>query len=364
MTHPQVQRPSHGVKLRASWGAAVSDAIEAHEADLQSLRQPGKWQSLRTGDELAPFTVRLHKTEDDPDGQWEIYLPPGCCNVGGTCEPLNPPARDFSGHEDDDPSWRALGKITFSSFTYASQTASGNGELITHDAVVEIHVKPSAKVYGVDRIDNPARRIVWASVRDDAYLNYAVAHTPLAYENFRYRDTPGDVFEADVAKITATRYRESVGGAYQFGDWSFSVSPLRTSAVDVAVPPGTGVSGFDLVWVLASTTPSEINKLHPGGLMLDVKNVLCVRQTASAAGFTLMGDSVTDVLGASTVYARIGSTLRYGDDHNIVEVLKDPEGVDVPSPDVVWLRLYDLAYNTVTADHRPQSLVNLQLFHA
>ena len=73
---------------------------------------------------------------------------------------------------------------------------------------------------------------------------------------------------------------------------------------------------------------------------------------------------MTDVLDAETVYARIGTSLLYGSPRNIVEVLKDPEGVNVPSPDVVWLHLYDLKRNTVTADHRPQSLVNLQLFHA
>ena len=313
---------------------------------------------------LAPFTVRLHKTEGDEDGQWEIYLPPGCCNVGGTCEPLNPPAGDTSGHEGDDPSWRSLGKIAFSWFEIASQTASGSGYDITHEAVVEIHAKPSAKVDGVDRIDNPARRLVWASVRDDVGLEHAVGLTPQGYENRRYRDTPGDVFEADVARITARQYREIVNGAYQFGDWAFSVTPLRASPIDVAVPQGTGVSGFDLVWVLAAKPPAAVSPLHPGGLVLDVKNVLCVRQNVSAAGFTLTGDSMTDVLDAETVYARIGTSLLYGSPSNIVEVLKDPEGVNVPSPDVVWLHLYDLKHNTVTADHRPQSLVNLQLFHA
>ena len=29
--------------------------------------------------EVAPFTVRYHA------GQWEIYLPDGFCNYGGTC---------------------------------------------------------------------------------------------------------------------------------------------------------------------------------------------------------------------------------------------------------------------------------------
>ena len=58
------------------------------------------------------------------------------------------------------------------------------------------------------------------------------------------------------------------------------------------------------------------------------------------------------------------SPVSIGDGAGIVQVLKDPSGVSVSSPYVVWLHLYDIFLNTVTADHRAQSLVNLQLFHA
>lgn len=360
----EIDTPSAGDKMRASWGTSITRAVNAHEVELQSLRQPGKWQSLRVEDAetLAPFAVRLHKTEDDPDGLWEIYLPPGCCNVGGACEPLNPPASGTTGHEGDDPAWRSLGKLDF------GWMDAGSGTDQIARGVVEIHVKTSAKEDGVDHADSPARRLVWACVRDGNYHEYIIAH-PAGSARFKYRDTAGDSFSCDVASITAKRHREIVDGVWQNGEWGYTVAQLRTSPVDLALPAGTGVSGFDLVWVLAATEQSQASSLYPGGLKLEVKKLLCLRQAASAAGITITGDTMTDVCGAGsetvpgTVYARIDVT-DLGDGAGIVQVLKDPSGVSVSSPYVVWLHLYDIFLNTVTADHRAQSLVNLQLFHA
>ena len=366
MTNPQVQRPSRGVKLRASWGAAVSDAIEAHEADLQSLRQPGKWQSLRVEDAetLAPFTVRLHKTEDDPDGLWEIYLPPGCCNVGGPCEPLNPPASDTSGHEDDDPAWRSLGRPRFSDFYYKSVSAD-DGNDITRRGVVEVHVKPSAKMYGVDLADAPARRVVWACVRDQLYWDYLMAHANLANSHrWFYRDTAGDIFKATVAEIFHVQHQVIDGNVVTYGDPRVSVRQLRTTPIDAALPQGTGVSGFDLVWALAFSESSGGLAQPAGSLALEVKNLLCVRQIAAVAGIAVTGNQMTDVTDAEWVYAKIhADDMSNGAD--IVEVVSDP-GNDVYSGDtnIVWLPLYQLKHNTVTADHREASLKNVQLYRA
>lgn len=348
MTGDVIESPYAGGKMRASWGASVARALNAHESELQSLRQPGKWQSLRTGDELAPFTVRLHKTEDDPDGLWEIYLPPGCCNVGGTCDPLNPKAYTTSGHEGDDPYWYSLGTFDWDSFGYAEYWNSGAGAY-THArrVYVDIHVKPSAKLYGVDGLNIPARRLVWASLRD-ASMDSAATLNATGIRRY-YKDTPGDAWVGRVATISQVSDNTST---------RVTVAQHRTTPVDVALPQGTGVSSFDLVWSLAPCTSSDIFTLA-----LEVKNLFCVRQSAAAAGIMITGDTMTDVLDASSVYARVNVTdLTTGS--GIVDVLKDPQGVNVSTPYVVWLPLYDLKHNTVTADHRAQSLVNLQLFHA
>lgn len=63
---------------------------------------------------LKPWTVRWHKPppEDEeaaePDGQWEVYLPPGTISIGSTCYVINKLANTLTGHEDDDPNWRKI----------------------------------------------------------------------------------------------------------------------------------------------------------------------------------------------------------------------------------------------------------------
>ena len=106
--------------------------------------------------EIAPFTVRYHVN------QWEIYLPSGCCNYGGTCEPINAAASSSGGeHANDDPAWRKLTINTASGTT--GEDAAGN---TYREWNVEIHVKPSAKMWGVDDLNKPARRLVWACASD------------------------------------------------------------------------------------------------------------------------------------------------------------------------------------------------------
>ncbi len=88
-----------------------------------------------------------------------------------------------------------------------------------------------------------------------------------------------------------------------------------------------------------------------------------MRQVPAAAGIALTGDQMTDVVDAASVYARIdGTDMTSG--AGKVAVLKDPSGTSSSGPHVIWLPLYDMTNNTVTADHRAQSLANIQLFHA
>lgn len=312
---------------------------------------------------LAPFTVRLHKTDDDPDGLWEIYLPSGCCNVGGPCDPLNPPANDTTGHEDDDPAWRSLGTIErWEALVPEDWTEVDGIQETPRRVVVEIHVKPSAKEYGVDNINSPARRLVWASLRDDveAVQMRSYANLNSYAQGQIYKDTPGDVWSCDVATILHVRRTRSTDGGYGYEELtpSITVKQHRTTPVDVAVPQGTGISNFDLVWCLA-----VVEGNGKFSLALEVKAVYCVRQLSAAAGITITGDTMTDVLNAAKIYARVNVTdLAAGT--GIVNVLKDPEGVSISQPYVVWLPLYDMTHNTITADYRAQSLTNLQLFHA
>ena len=294
---------------------------------------------------LAPFTVRLHTTEDDPGGQWEIYLPPGCCNVGGTCEPMNTKASEKSGHGDDSADWCAVpGMDDLLADTVTVGTGAEARQAQRKRATVYVHVKPSATVDGVVALDAPARRLYAVCIIDGKIADQYAQTNPQSLLGYLRMNTPGDVFSTQVAEVTIVEDGDDV---------SRTVRQYRTTPIELVPPAGKGVSGFDLVWYLQFTRFGQLN----------VTKLLCVRQTAAAAGITITGDTMTDVVNAQTVYARIDTT-NMTNGTGVVQVLKDPEGVTISSPYVVWLPLYDLKDNNVTADYRQQSLTNLQLFHA
>lgn len=277
--------------------------------------------------EVAPFTVRYHA------GQWEIYIPDGCCNYGGTCSPINAAASSSGDdHENDDPAWRILGLGESAGTT--GEDADGN---TYREWNVEIHVKPSAKMWEVDDLNKPARRLVWACASDR--LKPAASLTDAE----RYANTPGDSWSCVVARVRVTEGEEG-------DDPARKVTQLRKVPVDVA-DYGETLSGFGLVWYFS---------LDDGALKAE--KVYCVRQVAAAAGIAITGDTMTDVTGASSVYALI-NTAEMLDGEGLIQVLKDPQGT-TSTPYDVWLPLYQLTLNTVTADNRAQSLANIQLFHA
>lgn len=279
--------------------------------------------------EVAPFTVRYHA------GQWEIYLPDGCCNYGGACAPINAAASTGGDdHASDESGWRILNLDESTGTT--GEDAAGN---TYREWNIEIHVKPSAKIWQVDDLNAPARRLVWACSVDR--LKPAASVTDAE----RYANTPGDSWSSVVARVRVTAGDEGADPARK-------VTQLRTAPVDVS-DYGETLQGFGLVWYLS---------LNAGALKVEA--VYCVRQVAAAAGIALTGDQMTDVVNASSsVYARIDATDMTSGSGKVA-VLKDPQGTSNSGPHVVWLPLYDIKQNTVTADHRAQSLANIQLFHA
>ncbi len=279
-------------------------------------------------EDVAPFTVRYHID------QWEIYIPDGCCNYGGTCAPINAAASSSGDdHEKDDPGWRII------TLDDSNGTPGTDGDNNTYrEWKIEIHVKPSAKMWGVDALDAPARRLVWACAVD--------ALKPLASftDAERYANTPGDSWSSVVARVRVTSGAED-------GESARKVTQLRKTPVDVA-DYGETLSGFGLVWYLSVTSGA-----------LAVNAVYCVRQDMALAGISVSGDTMTEVTGGSEVYARIDTTALNGGS-GIVSVLNDPEGTTISSPYVIWLHLFTMKFNTVVADYRSQSLSNIQVFHA
>lgn len=284
--------------------------------------------------EYTPFTVRYHVD------QWEIFLPDGCCNYGGPCTPINEAASSAGViHKNDDAAWRILyldestGTTgSDSSGTTGSDDSAGNSY---REWDVEIHVKPSAKVWNVDDLHKPARRLLWACAVDRLKPASSVTDAE------RYANTPGDSWSSIVARVRVT----GLGDARK-------VTNLRSVPVDVA-GNGETLRGFQLVWYFS---------LDDGELK--VEHLYCIRQVGAAAGIAITGDEMTDVVDAEeSIYARIDATdMTTGSGK--FEVMKDPQGTTDSGPHVVWLPLYNITHNTVTADLRAQSLANVQLFHA
>ena len=290
---------------------------------------PGGAQSVVY--ESAPFTVRHH------EDQWEIYLPDGCCNYGGTCAPINAAASSSGDdHENDNPAWRILTLDESAGAT--GEDADGN---TYREWNVEIHVKPSAKMWNVDDLNKPAHRLVWACAVDRLKPSASVTDAE------RYANTPGDSWSCVVARVRATTV-ESDGES----DTARKVTQLRKITVDVA-DYGETLSGFGLVWYFS---------LDDGALK--VEKVYCLRQVAAVAGISVTGDQMTEVTDADDVYARIDSS-DMTDGYGILSVVKDPSGNPHASDTLItWLPLYTLKENTVTADYRENSLKNVQLYRA
>lgn len=256
-----------------------------------------------------PWTVRRHVTEGDEDGQWEIWLPPGCMSVGGDCAPLNRAASEKDGHANDKAGWYALDL----------SEESGTFNIIAR-------AKTSAKVYGVDTLSAPARRLLYVSAEKEGAGAVAVW---------------GDEF----AQTVATVLIETTGGTT-----TRKIAQARTTPISVA---GRERTNFDLIWYFGFDADGA----------LEVRNVYCLRQLLAVAGMGVTGDTLTEVTDAAHVYARI-DTSNMSDGDGIITVEADPEGTTTSGDFVTWLPLYDLTNNAVTADYRNQSLVNVQLYRA
>lgn len=330
MISRQVDPPRSGDRTRASWGAAVAERVNECADAIDSLRGTGALSSARESNAaLAPFTCRHHAD------QWEIYLPTGCCNIGGTCAPINPAASDAGDdHETDAEGWRLLGLDE----SRGTTGTDGDGNDF-REWDVAIHAKTRAKMYGVDDLNAPARRLVWAGVTDRLKSTFTDAE--------RYKDTPGDSFSCAVARIRVT---EVVGENGETGTRR-KVTPLRRTIVDVGDVPAP--TGFDLVWYLS---------VEDGALK--VEKVFCTRQVAAVAGLPITGDQMTEVTGADDVYCRIVSPgIVQG--RQLASVVADPPDSDLSGVDyVTWLPLYRLKENTVTSDNRLYSFANVQLYRA
>ena len=332
------QKPSKGQPIRAELIGEIIDCLRMFRPiagpNIRVNTTPGG--SIISGTpggsaavtlEVAPYTVRRH------GNQWEIYIPDGCCNYGGTCEPINAAAATGGDdHASDASAWRVL-SLDESAGTTGTD-AAGN---TYREWAVEIHVKPSAKMWQVDDLNKPARRLVWACAVDRLKPSADLTDAE------RYANTPGDSWSCVVARVRVT----TVSGAEPVR----KVTQLRDTPIDVS-PADSGTSAFGLVWYFSVSSGA-----------LTVERVFCLRQTFSVAGISVTGNTMTDVTGADYVYARI-NTADMSDGHGLITVVSDPENPHVSTDLVTWLVLFRMTNNTVIEDYRENSIRNIQLYRA
>lgn len=302
----------------------------------------------RAAERLAPFACRYHVTDDDTDGKWEVYLPYGSLSVGDVCEPVNTKMSDIDGHGDDAEDWHLLyideseGSPTR---TRTETVLDGNGEEqnITVNVRIwniEVHGKTSAKVDGVDQLDDDARRLMYVAARRIR----AYGETPAATDEELAKYRWGDEFSAVVGTVTVETKPDLVNG----GTIATRIyKPLVKSAISVA---GRQKSNFDLEWYL------EVDEV--GDLACNA--VYCRRLNQAVAGFTISGPDYVEVTDAEdSIWATIEHNQAAGE--NIISIEIDPDGQGLDKMHT-WLKLYDASYNVVRSDYRASALVNVQVF--
>lgn len=109
---------------------------------------------------LKPWAVRWHEPPPaqqggtQPDGQWEVYLPPGTLTIRSRCYVMNDPASNTTGH-DDEANWfviplnegSASGETEFRIIAHGKPSVmmnSGGGEYTVESPFVAVTAEPSS----------------------------------------------------------------------------------------------------------------------------------------------------------------------------------------------------------------------------
>lgn len=281
---------------------------------------------------IRPFRVRYHELGEG-NGQWEIYLPPGCLSVGDVCKVLNRRADAATGHEDDGEDWYVF-RLDESSAGDGSSSGDGTAEAERTFRVV-VHGKPRAMRDGIDSLKSAAGPGVSVTAVPNAVTSGGdVREEPSDDELGNW----GDAFRQVVANVTVTVGENGV---------SRSVRQIWSDPISVGTREDRP---FDLVWWFAAKDDGD----------LEVKNVYCVRQNASLAGtdMAIDPDAMTDVKDAErAVYLHVITQSGA----NVGEVLTDPTNTNA-TDEQTWVLLYLMKENCVVSDSRTTNLANIQYY--
>ena len=191
---------------------------------------------------LKPWAVRYHKPaaaagESEPDGQWEVYLPPGTLTIRSNCYVMNDPASNTTGH-DDEANW----------YTIPLNEGSASG---TKTFNIVAHGKPNVMMRSGNQGYTVASPFV-AVTAELASVENPMSDTDLSAGYI------ADIWNAVIATVTVTRTTSN-----NVATVTRSVLQVKKAAVDVPADMPTYFRPvFKLEWVGSSPYPLFVNEIH------------------------------------------------------------------------------------------------------
>ncbi len=249
-----------GVRLSRGPGGTKLDAF-----GVEGVR-------ARASSGLHPWKVRYHKPTaeeggSEPDGQWEVYLPPGTLTIRSNCYVINDPASYTGGHDEETESGI---KEEQHWYTIPLSEGSGNGE--TEFRIVA-HGKPSVMMNSGGGSYTQASPFVAVTAEPIDAEGGQQQHRPLEDEHL-VTHYAGDVWSAVIATVKVKR--ETANGKTTV---TRSVSQVLKAAVNVNADTPTF---FRPVWQMSWNGSSALEPLTVDHLYLDDRTIYVGGASATA----------------------------------------------------------------------------------
>ena len=283
---------------------------------------------------LKPWAVRYHKPaaaagESEPDGQWEVYLPPGTLTIRSNCYVMNDPASNTTGH-DDEANW------------YKIPVYEGGSWTGSRTFLIVAHGKPNVMMYS----GNNEYTVASPFVSVDAIRESV--EDPMSDEDYS-SEYAGDVWNTVIATVTITKTTTN-----NVTTFKRSVLQVAKAAVNVQADTPTY---FRPVWMMtwggsSASAPLSVDEIHLEDRTVYVGGVATVAPdvnlSASNAGYCRIYLTI-DTSGATPTAA-------------LSRVYENPSDAPLPSTaSSLPIILFEMYNMRVTSDLR-RNLQNLPYY--
>lgn len=334
LTDIPIPVPARHSPISAKWAGDMTRAMNARRLvagkGIRLLKSPSGTivESTAVGTAAAnraeaprPFACR-YATSDETGGYngWEIYLPPGCVNIGSAFSPLNPKARRKDGKtgqsKETEDGWHRLGLLGGSDT--ANMAASGGIAMDTF--TVEIHCKRFAALEGVDGFEDIPKAYLWAEMRSSNLFNSEDAPKD------DFTADLGDTFSAAVGRITVKEREATPGTAASSPGDRYERTHHNSASGCVYVSADRASEGFDLLFSFNVAVNGDETQLG-------VSRVYMTNKAFNAAGVTFVGNRVDELdMDCAAAYVSIYLKIDTAQQSPVGSILVN-EGEAQPDPD-------------------------------